>query len=200
MTVATHDTSLPEPLKGGLVTLKAFQTHHIYAPEYLSWLRDPEVVRTLNLPAYLETLLELNELEEYCHRLIASDRDVFVALHSAKNDEFIGTCKIAHIDWYAATADIGIMIGNKSYWGKGVASEAIHMLCSFAFEKMNFRKLTAGAMGTNKAMIKVFQKYGFITEGIRRQQDRLGTIYVDHILLGCFKDEFELRLSAQRGK
>ena len=46
---------------------------------------------------------------------------MFVALHSAKNDEFIGTCKIAHIDWYAATADIGIMIGNKSYWGKGVA-------------------------------------------------------------------------------
>lgn len=191
MIAATHDISFPEPLQGELVTLKAFQTHHIYAPEYLSWLHDPEVLCTMNLPAYLETPVELHELEEYCNRLIASDKDVFVALHSAKNDEFIGTCKIAYIDWYASTADIGIMIGNRSYWGKGIASEAIYLLCSFAFKKMNFRKLTAGAMRTNTAMLRVFHKYGFITEGTRRQQDRLEAVYVDHILLGCFKDEFK---------
>ena len=169
MTVATHDTSLPEPLQGGLVTLKAFQTHHIYAPEYLSWLRDPEVVRTLNLPAYLETLLELNELEEYCHRLIASDRDVFVALHSAKNDEFIGTCKIAHIDWYAATADIGIMIGNKSYWGKGVASLAIADMIKIANEEYDLNKLYAGIASGNIGSGKVLEKNGFVIEGIRKQ-------------------------------
>ena len=56
---------------------------------------------------------------------------------------------------------------------------------------MNFRKLTAGAMGTNKAMIHVFQKQGFIIEGTRRLQDRLESVYVDHIFLGCFKDEFK---------
>jgi RimJ/RimL family protein N-acetyltransferase len=83
------------------------------------------------------------------------------------------------------------MIGNKSYWGQGIGSETIRLLGKFAFEEMGLRKLTAGTMGTNLAMIRVFQKMGFILEGTIRQQDKLETQYVDHILLGCFKDEFK---------
>lgn len=191
MTVKIYDTTLPEAIQGNLVTLKAFDTQHIYASEYLKWLRDPEVVRTLNLPNYLQKQIEIGELENYCNSRISSKKDIFIAIHTAKSDAFIGTCKIAHIDCYAATADIGIMIGNKSYWGQGIGSETIRLLGKFAFEEMGLRKLTAGTMGTNLAMIRVFQKMGFILEGTIRQQDKLETQYVDHILLGCFKDEFK---------
>lgn len=195
MTTASSKTTLTAPLQGGIVVLKTFQNRHIYAPEYLSWLRDPEVVRTLNLPEYLEKQVEIQELETYCNRLISSDNDIFLAIHSKTDDEFIGTCKIAHINWFTRTADIGIMIGNKAYWQKGMASQAIQLLCNFAFENLKLRKLTAGAMASNKAMIHIFHKYGFLTEGKIRQQDRLDNLYVDHILLGCFKDEFRQELS-----
>ncbi len=189
MTKRFNDTELVTPIQGKLVTLRAFQASHIFVPEYLNWLRDKEVVRTLNIPEYLERPVELDELETYCHQLISSNNSMFIAIYNNQDDDFIGTCKLGYINWHAATADVGIMIGKKDCWGKGFASETIHILCKFAFEKMHIRKITAGAMSSNQAMIRVFQKRGFVTEGVRRQQVRLEAIYVDHILLGCMKNE-----------
>ena len=42
-----------------------------------------------------------------------------------------------------------------------------------------------------KAMLNIFARLGFVEEGVRRKQDRVGSAFVDHILLGCFKDEFK---------
>lgn len=177
-------------LFGEKCRLRPFEAKHLKDPLYLGWLRDPEVVKNLNLPHYLETHVSFNQIAAYCHSIWNSPDDIFYALHLASNDTFIGTVKAGHINWYAGTADLGILIGSRKLWGKGIASEALSLLASHLFEKAKLRRLTAGVMDTNPAMIRVFEKLGFQREGTFRQQDRLGDAYIDHIHLGCLKDEF----------
>ena len=161
-------------------------------PNYISWLQDPDVVRTLNLPKYLEQVVTFEELKSYWRAMSNSENDLFLSIRLIDGDEFIGTAKVGHINWYAGTADIGIMIGRKDLWGEGLASEALCTLCKYLFECTKIRRLTAGVMSINPAMVRVFEKLGFRREGVFREHDRLGDNYFDHIHLGCLREEFQV--------
>ena len=83
-------------LTGERVTLRRFARAHMQDPAYRSWLRDPAVVRTLNLPTYLEQPVSDAEIESYCERVMSSPTDLFLAIHTG--DDFIGTIKAGLID------------------------------------------------------------------------------------------------------
>lgn len=179
----------PLRLDGARVVLREFGHGHMRDPAYRGWLRDPDVVGTLNLPAYLAAPVSVAEIESYCARVMASPTDLFLAIHDG--EVFVGTIKAGGIDRYAGHADIGIMIGRKDRWGQGLATDAIATLCRHLFEAEGLRRLTAGSMATNPGMIRVFEKLGFRREGVFREQDRVSeTEYCDHIHLGCLRGEF----------
>ena len=177
-------------LEGRLASLVSFAKRHLEDPAYLGWLQDGEVVRTLNLPRYVDSPVTFKEVAAYVDAVNASENDLFLALHLTDDDTFVGTVKAGRIDWHAGTADIGIMIGRKDLWGRRIATDALATLCRHLFEVVGLRRLTAGVMATNPAMIKVFEKLGFQREGVFREQDRLGDDYIDHVHLGCLKPEF----------
>ena len=177
-------------IEGRISHAVPFAKRHLHDPSYLAWVRDYEVVKTLNLTEYL-TPVSFAQVKAYFDAMMASDRDLLLALYYTPNDAFIGTLKAGHIDGYAGTADLGIMIGRRDYWGRGIATDAIWTFSRYLFEALGLRKLTAGAMATNPAMIRVFEKLGFRREGVLRRQDRLADEEIDHILFGCFPDELE---------
>ena len=180
-------------LVGELATLMRFAPHHKRDAAYLGWLRDHEVLRTLNLPHYMERPVSRAEIDSYCDRLMVSSDDMFLAIHLTADNSFAGTLKAAKIDRYAGHADIGIMIGRKELWGQGLATDAIGLLCRYLFENVGMRRLTAGCMATNPGMIRVFEKLGFQREGVFRDQDRISeTEFCDHIHLGCLHGEFTM--------
>ena len=177
-------------LKGARVRLVPFSRRHLEDPNYLGWLRDHEVVRTLNLPQYLEAPISFSAVEDYCRKIMQSPTDRFYAIERNEPGDFIGTLKVGTINTYAGTADIGIMIGRRDLWARGLATDAVAVACRYLFAIDGMRRLTAGMMANNPAMIRVFEKLGFQREGCFRLHDRVDDDYVDHIHLACFKDEF----------
>ncbi len=176
---------------GSLIHVLDFSTEHMDCEEYHGWLRDADVVRTLNLPKYLKKPISDFAIKQYCKKIMKSKHNRFFAIHQIDTGKFIGTCKIGSIDNYSCTADLGIMIGRKDLWGSGYATESVSLLCHIAFDLLKMRRLTAGSMSNNPGMIRVFKKLGFKVEGILRQHDRTEHGYVDHISLGCLKHEFK---------
>jgi [ribosomal protein S5]-alanine N-acetyltransferase len=177
-------------LQGRICHGVPFGEEHLGHPDYLSWLRDYEVIRTLNLPSYWQPV-EFEEAARYCRGLVGSDQDHYFALYFSSEERFVGTVRIGHIDWDCGTGDIGIMIGDRSYWGRGIAQDAVAAASRLAFGDLGLRRLTAGAMAVNQGMIHVFEKLGFKREACLRKHDRLREgDYCDHIYLGCFEDEF----------
>jgi ribosomal-protein-alanine N-acetyltransferase len=191
----------PAPVfAGGKSCARPFSEEHLRLPEYLGWLHDYEVIRTLNLPSYWQPI-SFERAAEYCRSLMASPNERFFALHEQANETFIGTLRIGHIDWFCETGDIGIMIGKRECWGQGFAKDAVRSAATYAFQELGLRRLTAGAMSINVPMIAVFEGLGFRREGCFRQHDRLREGgYCDHIFFGCFPGELSLPPASREGR
>jgi RimJ/RimL family protein N-acetyltransferase len=121
---------------------------------------------------------------------MGSTTDLFLAVHDRSDDAFVGTVKAGHVSWHARTADIGIMIGRRDRWGRGLGRDAVSALCAHLFETVRLRKLTAGLMAINPAGIRLFESLGFRREALLRRQDAVDGSYCDHLLFGLFEDEF----------
>jgi [ribosomal protein S5]-alanine N-acetyltransferase len=172
------------------VTLKEFSEENLYDKKYFSWLRDLEVVTPLYRTEYLKPI-DFKSVENYVQNLLKSPNDCFFAVYATQTNEFIGTHRIGHINWRAGIGDLGIMIGDKTHWRKGVADSVLKLSIPYCFKTLSLRRLTGGTPKTNIAMCKCFEKNGFTLEGTKRQELLINGQYVDHVFYGLLKEEVE---------
>ncbi len=84
----------------------------------------------------------------------------------------------AYIDQINSIANVGILIG-APYIGKGYGALAWGSFCG----NLNTRKIEAGCMAKNVAMIRIFEKNSMRLEGTRRYHFRIGKEQYDHMVL-----------------
>ena len=87
-----------------------FTIEHARSEQYLKWLRDYDVIKSLNLLSYIEKPVSKHELEDYYNTIKKDNNVLFFALYNKENDNFIGTVKVSKIDLNLQMSDIGIMI------------------------------------------------------------------------------------------
>jgi ribosomal-protein-alanine N-acetyltransferase len=178
-------------ITGRKVYLVPFDERHLNDPGYLAWLSDIEVMRWIGRDEYLKPF-EFAQVREYVESVWRNEHCSFFAVHDASDDAFVGTAKLNYFDAAGAaarSADVGIMLGDRTRWGKGLATDTLATLCAHAFDELGARKLTAGAIAGNDAVIRAFRRIGFAEEGRIRQKLLVAGEYRDHVLLGCFPPE-----------
>lgn len=173
-------------LDGDRIHLRALNKKDI--PIWHSWFNDSEVTEYMNKGIFQNT----EEIqEEYFNNLLKSKNDLQLGIVIKKNDTLIGTIGIHKIDWVHRNGDVSIIVGDKRYWHKGIAKEAISLIAKHAFTKMNLRKLTAGMAVKNEGSKKSFERNGFIIEGRRKKHFFYKGRYIDVYLLGLLKEDWE---------
>lgn len=154
---------------------------------YYRWLNDPEITRYLEI-RYMPRSLE--NIRRFVEGMDGKPDELFLAICLVENDRHIGNIKLGPINWIHRFADISLLIGERSCWGKGLATEAIGILAGFAFNVLNLNKLRAGCYSANIASAKAFIKTGFTKEGVLKNQWILGDEYQDEILLGLCRQDW----------
>lgn len=131
-------------------------------PRFLPWFADLEVTRYLGHGSAVALYQEV---------------DFFKRVGEAKNavhwiievgGVVVGATGIHQIDWKNAHGTTGIVIGDKSMWGKGVASEAMALRTRYAFRELNLEKLMTEVFVENVASRKALEKSGYRTVGIHK--------------------------------
>lgn len=173
-------------LEGEKIYLRAFIRSDI--PIWFDWFNDPLVTEHMNKGAFPNTE---TAQEEYFQYLSKSKNDIQLAIVLKKDDLLTGIVGIHKIDWIHRRGDISIVIGNREFWGKGIASEAIALITEHAFMKLNLNKLTAGVWSSNIFSKKAFEKNGFIEEALLKKQFFYKGAYVDEIRLGLLQEDWE---------
>lgn len=135
--------------------------------EYVSWLNDEDVNK------YLESGgdYDLNKLKRY---LINHEKKqtFFLAIFIKNKNKHIGNIKIDPIDSKLKSGEYGIMIGDKSAWGKGYAYEASDYIIKYCFSNLKLNQITLGVKKANISAIKLYKKLGFkIYENIFENAD-----------------------------
>ena len=183
----------PFLLRKGTVVLHPFTRRELLSAEYLKWMNDPQVTRTIGRFDYLFPVSRTKLIEYFDS--IDTDSTIFLGIHvqskTRDKQRFVGTLKIYDIDQLARRAAIGIMVGDTKVWGRGIASTAIHLACRYIFEELGFRKIVAGYLATNAGIHRAFEKNGFEIEGVLREQVFFAGRLVDHILVSKFRNDYE---------
>jgi len=152
--------------------------------DYVTWMNDPEVVIYTEqkfMSHTMETVIQF--VDEHWQ---AEDSFLFGIFIDEKH---VGNIKLGPVNKYHQHAALSYIIGNKLYWGKGVASAAIAAVTVFGFSKISLRKIWAASFDENTASIKALEKNGFIIEGRLRQQLMINGKCADQIFLGKLSDQ-----------
>ena len=155
---------------------------------YLSWLNDSSVTESIASPQ-LNSRKNMSFIEESFIRFTKKDCKGFFIYHVPEKI-FIGTSKLDSISFHNLSAWDGIMIGDKSFQGKGIAPKVYKILLSYAFNNLKLERINSGCNSNNIAMIKTFLHIGYTQEGCLRKADNIAGIFSDHLYFGILKEEF----------
>ncbi len=161
--------------------------------QYLAWFKDHEVTQYLEIRFSLPG--SIVELQSFIEAMLISDNNLLLGIFLKSNNCHIGNIKLGSLDWNHLTADVGILIGDKSKWGRGYAAAAITLIADYAFNCLNLAKLTAGFYENNVASIKSFKKAGFQYEGTRYSQWVFNETRQDGIILGIVNPQARANFS-----
>jgi RimJ/RimL family protein N-acetyltransferase len=80
--------------------------------------------------------------------------------------------------WRDHIGEIGYWVAEE-YWGKGIATAALHQMTTEGFSKNKFRKLCAPVLAPNTASMRVLEKCGYQREAILRNEVQKNGSYFD---------------------
>lgn len=170
-------------LRGTRCTLRPPTTDDI--PRYLAWFSDMEVTRYLGRRA----VPSLQEEEEWFKRT-AEDKNSVVWIIEDEG-KAVGGIGIHAIDWLNAHAITGIVIGEKEYWRRGIATEAMALRTRYAFHELNLHKLKSRAFMENEASQRALQKAGYRRSGVEREEMYREGAWHDMWVCEVLREEWE---------
>lgn len=172
---------------GERVRLRAVERDDV--KKFFEWVNDPEVTRGLAL--YLP--MSMTDEERWFEG--ASNRDphekpLAIEIRDGDSWKLIGNSGLFSIEWTNRSAEVGIMIGDKSVWNQGYGTEAMGLLLRHNFETLNLNRVFLKVYSDNLRAIRAYEKSGFIEEGRMREAVFKNGKYDDVILMSVLRSEW----------
>jgi RimJ/RimL family protein N-acetyltransferase len=174
-------------LRGSKVYLRPLERADLNET-YLGWLNDAEVTRYMETGTFPSTM---KDLEKFYEGVNGSKNQVIFAIADRKSHRHIGNIKLGPINWVHRNAILGIMIGDKNLWGKGIGEEATQLMAEYAFQRLNLHRITLGVFAEHKAAVLCYEKLGFRVEGRIRQDLFLDGEFKDRLWMGLLRSEYK---------
>ncbi len=173
-------------LLGKLTRLRPVQEGDFH--RYCTWLSDAEILRS-----YMGTISNLSNLhlKELFQWISQSPPNHFeFAIEELESNKHIGNCMLRNIDWRVRNSLIGLYIGDKKYWGKGLGSDALRSLFAYGFDELNLNRISSTIFSNNLRSIKMCLKCGFKEEGTLRESQFTNGRYVDELLVAILRSDY----------
>ena len=132
----------------------------------------------------------MDKMREFYKRAISNDDIVVLAIINKEDNCHIGNVSLQNIEWINRRAEFAIIIGEKAYYGKGLATEAGKLIIGYGFDRLNLNSIWLGAHAENKAAISVYKKLGFKEEGRIRERFIRNERFYDQILMSILRREW----------
>ena len=160
-------------------------------PRCVQWLNDPEVRDGLAIYYPVNQAFEERWFDAALDREPAAQPfAIEAATESAKI--LIGICSLHEIDWRNRAAQLGILIGDKAFWGRGYGTDALRTLVRWSFSELNLHRAWLKVYEDNARALRSYQKVGFKQEG-RLREDRFHKgRYFDTLVMSILRTEFEV--------
>jgi UDP-4-amino-4,6-dideoxy-N-acetyl-beta-L-altrosamine N-acetyltransferase len=153
------------------------------------WRNDPQIVKSLgNNFNYICFDVDQNWFQNY---LKTRDHNRRLAIVDSSNDIVIGTVQLTNIHPINKCGEFSIMIGEKTYWGRGIGQYVTDKVLQHGFMDLNLHRIYLTVLKTNNRAIRMYKKSGFSKEGVMRASIFKMGKYHDLILMSILRPEFK---------
>jgi RimJ/RimL family protein N-acetyltransferase len=124
----------------------------------------------------------------YEMRIKASEDIAAFAIEA--DSKYIGYCSLMHLRNRFGNLELGIMIGDRDYWGRGYGRDVVKLLLDFGFHHSGARRIELTTHAKNERAIRCYLACGFVEEGRPRQVLWIEGEYVDLVNMSILRDEW----------
>lgn len=154
-----------------------------------AYLSDPEVTELTSIGE--PSLQDIGNVIQGYIDGFAAETSVRWAIAPGADAKIIGDCGFNHFDFRNDVAVIGYVI-SRSYWGRGLATNAVGAMLSWGFEQLGLNRIEATINPDNARSIRVAEKLGFMREGRLRDYRRMsGGGFRDCYIYGLLRREWQ---------
>jgi RimJ/RimL family protein N-acetyltransferase len=172
-------------IRGTEIILRALE--HDDLPHFVNWINDPEIRHFMAM----RYPLSMAEEEKWWQGFQEREDDYIFAIE-APDGNYIGNIGLHAVERENRQALLGIIIGNKAYWGRGYGTDAVRCMLRWAFEHLNLNRVYLTVYAYNKRAIRCYEKSGFRHEGVKRQAKYSAGKYHDELMMGILRQEFQV--------
>ena len=166
------------------------------AEKYVEWFCDFGMTDGIGKSDSIVTLLFE---KRWIDKTLKND-ELNLAIRDLKNDKLIGNCGFSEVNYKDKIANVGIYIGEEKNRNNGYGTEALRLLVSYGFNRLNFNNIMLTVKSFNKRAIACYKKVGFKEIGTRRECYFLNGKYYDDIYMDILAREFKENLQESKNK
>lgn len=142
-----------------------------------------------NLKDYFPHPYTLLHAQQYIHTKQTDDPTLTFGIQY--HSKLVGLISLEPLkDVYRKSAVIGYWIG-EPYWGKGIGSKAVALICKYGFTTLNLHRIQTGVFEHNHASMHVLRKNGFVLEGVFRNAAFKNNAFVNEHKFALLKGDWE---------
>lgn len=133
---------------------------------YPNWLNDPEVCQ---YNSHGEITYTKDMAIDYINSVQNSLTSKVFAICDYLSDKHIGNISLQAISTKNKSAEFAILMGEKEFWGKGLAKEAGELLIKYGFDNLNLHSIYCGTSEANIPMQKLAKNLNMKQINIKKQ-------------------------------
>lgn len=157
-------------------------------PLFVRWMSDHRTSRTLGVAGPISLASEA----QWFDRMLADQGKsgyFFVACLFA-DDRPIGTIGLFSLSLDDGNAGLGVSIGDPADTGRGHGSDMLRALLGWAFDTLRLHRIWLDVYDFNPGARRVYERVGFVHEGVLRGAIFRGGRYVDVHRMAILEDEW----------
>ncbi|PBC76409.1 RimJ/RimL family protein N-acetyltransferase [Streptomyces sp. TLI_235] len=181
----TADFAHKPVLTGTKVQLRPFRPEDL--PEITAALDDPEVMRLTGSTG--QPSIDADGLARwYTSRNEQPDR-LDLAVVDLASGRCVGEAVLNEWDEPNRSCNFRTLIGPAGR-DRGLGTEALRLLLGHAFDRLGLHRIELEVFAFNPRARRVYEKVGFVVEGVRREALRDGDEWVDATVMSVLADEW----------
>ena len=163
------------------------------APRVCAWMNDKDTVRFLG-GGFEKPVSAADVRERISLQLDGEFTSERFAIASSDTDEYLGECSLLLPDERAKKAEVALVLLPEAR-GQGYAQQALLLLLKYAFDKKGYQRLYLKCAEANKSAARLYERAGFLREGILRRHLMTDEGLKDVIVYGMLREEYLARFT-----
>lgn len=154
--------------------------------EINKWRNDENLIEQLGAPF---RFINLDVDEKWYESYMVNRNTTVRCAIVAEENEILGLISLTSVDYMNQSAELHIMIGNNENQGKGIGTFAVNEMLKHAFNNLNLHRIELTVLEENERAIHLYEKVGFVKEGVKRRARYKKGKFVNVILYSILKEE-----------